>query len=205
MSDHPTGSDWIAARGQKWSTQLAGMEATLMPVDEPLLRALKLETPSRIAEVGCGGGGTAIELLRRAPAGSVIHGFDISPSLIEVARGRQRPGERAVAFEVADMATAAPERPYDRLVSRFGVMFFDEPQAAFANLVRWLEPGGRFAFAVWGRCGRQPLDDQRARRGGPDRRAAANRSGGAGAFSVRGPRRIARLARAGRLLRPRGG
>jgi SAM-dependent methyltransferase len=48
------------------------------------------------------------------------------------------------------MATAAPERPYDRLVSRFGVMFFADPAAAFANLVRWLVPGGRFAFAVWG-------------------------------------------------------
>jgi SAM-dependent methyltransferase len=48
------------------------------------------------------------------------------------------------------MATATPQWPYDRLVSRFGVMFFDDPQAAFANLARWLAPGGRFAFAVWG-------------------------------------------------------
>lgn len=150
MNENPEASDWGASRGEKWRAQLSGMESTLLPVDEPLLRALQLDSPLRIAEVGCGGGGTAIEFLRRAPAGSVVHGFDISPSLIERARGRTRPDERALDFVVADMSSAAPAEPYDRLVSRFGVMFFDEPPAAFANLVRWLVPGGRFAFAVWG-------------------------------------------------------
>ena len=147
-------SEWSAARGEKWRRQLSGMEAMLMPVDEPLLRALELEAPSRIADVGCGGGGTALEILRRAPAGSVVHGFDVSPSLVDLARRRPQPPERAVVFEVADMATATTDAPYDRLVSRFGTMFFDDPPAAFSNLARWLVPGGRFAFAVWG-----PLSD----------------------------------------------
>lgn len=147
-------SEWAAARGEKWRTQLTGMEAMLRPVDEPLLRALQLDLPSRIVDVGCGGGGTALEILRRAPAGSVVHGFDVSPSLIELARGRPQLAERAVVFELADMATATTETPYDRLVSRFGTMFFDDPRAAFANLMRWLVPAGRFAFAVWG-----PLSD----------------------------------------------
>jgi SAM-dependent methyltransferase len=153
----PAGSDWAAARGEKWRAQLASMEAMLAPVDEPLIRALHLDAPCRIADVGCGGGGTTLEILRRAPAGSVVHGFDISPGLIEVARRRTPPDQHAVAFATADMATAtAPERPYDRLVSRFGIMFFDDPPAAFANLVRWLAPGGRFAFAAWGRPADNP-------------------------------------------------
>ena len=144
-------SDWAAARGEKWLSQLSGMEGMLAPIDEPLLRALRLDAPLRIAEIGCGGGGTALEILRQAPAGSVIHGFDISPALIDVARRRSGPAHPAIAFETADMATAAPPRePYDRLVSRFGIMFFDDPPAAFANLARWLAPGGRFAFAAWG-------------------------------------------------------
>ncbi len=143
-------SDWAAARGEKWRDQLSGMEAMLTPVDGPLLRALRLEAPVRIAEVGSGGGGTALELLRSAPAGSVVHGFDISPALVEAARRRIGAAERAIAFETADMATALPDLPYDRLVSRFGIMFFDDPPAAFANLARWLAPGGRFAFAAWG-------------------------------------------------------
>jgi SAM-dependent methyltransferase len=151
-----TPSDWASERGERWRTQLDGMEPTLLPVEEPLIRALELEVPVRIAEVGCGGGGTALNILRSAPAGSIVHGFDISPALIEHARRRLAPDERAVAFDFADMAKAAPPEPYDRLVSRFGVMFFDDAPAAFANLVRWLAPGGRFAFAVWGPLSENP-------------------------------------------------
>jgi SAM-dependent methyltransferase len=150
-------SDWAGARGEKWRAQLAGMEAMLHPVDEPLLRALNLDAPRRIADIACGGGGTTLEIQRRAPMGSVVHGFDISPALVEWARSRVRPEDRALAFHVADVATApVPEEPYDRLVSRFGIMFFDDPPAAFGNLARWLAPGGRFAFAVWGRPNDNP-------------------------------------------------
>jgi SAM-dependent methyltransferase len=157
MNENPAATDWTAARGEKWRAQLARMEAMLTPVDEPLIRALNLDAPCRIADIGCGGGGTTLEILRRAPAGSVVHGFDLSPALIELARSCKRSDERAIAFEIADMATAsAPEQPYDRLASRFGIMFFDDPPAAFANLVRWLAPGGRFAFAVWGRPAENP-------------------------------------------------
>ena len=142
---------WSGARGDHWRTHLAGMEATFAPVDEPLLDALRLDAPCRIADLGCGGGGATLAIARRAPPGSVVHGLDISPSLVELARARPGPAGRAVTFEVADLMTSpAPATPHDRLASRFGVMFFDDPAAAFANLARWLAPGGRFAFAVWG-------------------------------------------------------
>ncbi len=146
MTAQPGSADWQGERGEKWLGQLTGMEAMLAPVDAPLFAALGLDAAYRIAEIGCGGGGTASDLARFAPAGNVIHGFDISPALIEAAQKR----EPTVKFAVADMAKALPEQPYDRLFSRFGVMFFDEPQAAFSNLFRWLKPGGQFAFAVWG-------------------------------------------------------
>src|ERR1700681_1130204 len=106
MNENPAGADWTAARGEKWRAQLAGMEAMLTPVDEPLIRALNLDVPCRIADIGCGGGGTTLEVLRRARAGSVVNGFDISPALIESARARIRSDERAISFEIADMATA---------------------------------------------------------------------------------------------------
>ena len=159
-SPNPTSNsaaDWVSTRGEKWRAKLTGMEAMLAPVDEPLLRALQLDAPFRIADIGCGGGGTTLEILRRAPAGSVVHGYDISPALVEAARHRARSEGRAIAFEAADMATAkAPTEPYDRLVSRFGIMFFDDPPAAFENLRRWLAPGGRFAFAAWARPADNP-------------------------------------------------
>lgn len=154
MQENRSKIEWTAARGEKWRQQLAPMEAMLAPVNEPLIRALGLDAACRIAEVGCGGGGTSLELARRAPAGSVIHGFDISPALIEVAR-RRGSATGSLAFHVADMETAVPPAGlFDRLVSRFGVMFFSDPPAAFRSLIRWLAPAGRFAFAVWG-----PLPD----------------------------------------------
>src|SRR5436309_1461737 len=81
----PAASDWGAGRGEKWRAQLTGMEAMLAPVDPVLIQALHLDAPYRIADVACGGGGTTLEILRRAPANTIVHGFDISPTLIEVA------------------------------------------------------------------------------------------------------------------------
>src|SRR5262245_23153441 len=128
-------ADWAAARGDKWRRQLVGLEAMLAPIDQPLIQALELDTPVRIADVGCGGGATTLQVLRRAPVGSVAHGFDLSPALIEVARTRQTDKGDSLAFEVADMGhTSPPGRPYDRLVSRFGIMFFDDAPSAFGNL-----------------------------------------------------------------------
>ena len=151
MTESLAASDWAASRGEKWRDHVAEFEAMLAPVDEPLIQALKLDTPCRIAEIGCGGGGTTLKLLRAAPDGSIVHGFDISPALVEFARQRKPAGTEALSFEVADMAiTPPPAGPYQRLVSRFGIMFFENPQSSFTNLAAWLEPGGRFAFAVWG-------------------------------------------------------
>jgi SAM-dependent methyltransferase len=151
MSREPIAADWATARGEKWRSQLAGLEAMLRPIDEPLIRALDLSAPYRIADVGCGGGATTLEVWGCAPPGGVVHGFDVSPALVEVARSRMPSTDGTIAFEIADMGRAAPpDGPYHRLLSRFGIMFFDDPPAAFANLRRWLVPGGRFAFAVWG-------------------------------------------------------
>lgn len=142
--------NWAGARGEKWRRQYEGMEGMLTPVDETLFRALNVTGPCRIADIGCGAGGTTLKLQQFAPRGSVVHGYDISPGLIEVAKSRTA-GAAEPKFYVADLATApAPDPAYDRMMSRFSTMFFEDEKAAFANLLHWLSPGGRFAFAVWG-------------------------------------------------------
>jgi SAM-dependent methyltransferase len=166
MSEHqrpaPSGAenpafDWAAARGAKWRSQIGRLEAMLAPVDEPLIQAMRLEAPLRIADIGCGGGGTALEIARRAPKGSIVRGFDISPELLEFARTRERARGSDVDFELADVSTVpSPQPAFDRLVSRFGIMFFADPEAAFANLVDWLAPKGRFTFAAWGSLADNP-------------------------------------------------
>lgn len=156
MTQNPSAADWVATRGDQWCEQLQSMEAMLHPVDEPLLHALALDSASRIAEIGCGGGGTARHISRKAKQGSVVHGFDISPRLVEKAREHAQAHGCGACFHVANMQHAEPEEPYDRLASRFGIMFFDEPKAAFGNLLHWLEPGGRFAFAAWSHPAENP-------------------------------------------------
>ncbi len=144
---------WDGARGAKWRATLTDMEAMLAPVDAPLLAALALEGAHRIADVGCGGGATTRALAARAPALARLEGFDVSAELVAAARAC---AHERVAFTHADAATFVPAERFDRLASRFGVMFFDAPEAAFANLARWLVPGGRFAFAVWGPAEENP-------------------------------------------------
>ena len=148
-------ASWAASRGEKWLATMAGTEAMIRPVNDPLIEALQLEGPCTIADIGCGGGGATIAIAAKAPVGSIVHGFDIAPMLIEAAKARTT-GQRGVAFHVADATTATTPQPYDRLASRFGVMFFEDPKAAFTNLAQWLAPGGRFAFAVWGRVSENP-------------------------------------------------
>jgi SAM-dependent methyltransferase len=142
-----SGLDWAASRGALWRDKLDGMEALLAPVDAPFVEALALDAPYRIGEVACGGGGTTRAIAAAAPPGSEITGFDISPDLVAAATARA--GDVARFLE-ADASKYRPERPFDRLASRFGVMFFEDPAAAFANLRHWLAPGGILAFAVWG-------------------------------------------------------
>lgn len=147
----PNAFDWTVQRGDKWRGQLRRMEAMLAPLDAPLLTALRLEAPMRIADVGCGGGGTTLEIARAAAPGSRVVGVDISSTLIDAARERAALESSPATFATVDVATAPPpDGPFERLVSRFGVMFFEQPLAAFENLATWLAPKGRFVFVVWG-------------------------------------------------------
>lgn len=145
--------DWAGERGDTWRAHVAGLEAMLAPLNAPLLRALRLDAPLRIADIGCGGGAFTFKVWEAAPKRSFVDGFDVSPQLIDVARARLDAKQHGMAFKVADVATTQPGS-YQRLTSRFGVMFFTDALAALRNLRKWLEPGGRFAFTVWG-----PLKD----------------------------------------------
>lgn len=143
----PSSQTWAETRGVKWRDQLDPMEAMLAPIDAPLIGALDLTGRLRIAEIGAGGGATTRAIATAATPGSTIEGFDISPDLVEAANAR---AGKVARFTLADAASFRPAERLDRLASRFGVMFFEAPEQAFANLHQWLQPGGKLAFAVWG-------------------------------------------------------
>ena len=130
----PSSQTWAETRGAAWRDQLDPMEAMLAPIDAPLIAALDLTGRLRIAEIGAGGGATTRAIATAAAKGSTIEGFDISPDLIEAARARA--GDIA-HFTLADVADFRPMERFDRLVSRFGVMFFETPEHALA-LVRYV-------------------------------------------------------------------
>jgi SAM-dependent methyltransferase len=121
----------------------------------PAMEALGLEPGEVVLDLGCGPGTTAIELAARVrPDGRVV-GVDISPAMIEAATRRAtKAGVSNARFVAVDAQTDDLGQNFDAAYSRFGVMFFPDPTAAFANIHGALRPGGRFASVVWG-----PLTD----------------------------------------------
>ncbi|RUM00379.1 class I SAM-dependent methyltransferase [Rhizobium chutanense] len=104
----------------------------------------------RVLDIGCGAGQTTREAARAATQGEVV-GVDTSAEMLEVARQRSADeGLRNVVFEQADAQFHAfPAASFDLCISRFGVMFFADPAAAFANIGRAMRPGARLVWMVW--------------------------------------------------------
>ncbi|ATW02861.1 class I SAM-dependent methyltransferase [Sphingorhabdus sp. YGSMI21] len=144
--------DWAGEMGLKWLASLSLFEEMIAPIGEALLARAAYQDGETVIDLGCGGGATTLAIGEAvAPSGKVM-GLDISPDLIAAARERaDRSDAGNVEFTCADAATAQlPDAPYDRLFSRFGSMFFEEPVSAFKNLHALVRPGGRIDLAVWG-------------------------------------------------------
>jgi SAM-dependent methyltransferase len=116
-----------------------------------LFGAAAIAAGDRVLDVGCGCGETTILAARRTgPTGRVL-GLDLSEPMLAVARDLLTDaGLTNVDFETADAQIhPLPTGSFDAVLSSFGVMFFDDPVAAFTNLFRALRPGGRLAFLCW--------------------------------------------------------
>jgi ubiquinone/menaquinone biosynthesis C-methylase UbiE len=118
--------------------------------NERLRAAAGIRTGERVLDVGCGAGQTTREAARAAAPGAVL-GVDLSAQALERARQRTAAeGLRNVTYEQADAQVHRFEpEGFDVAISRFGVMFFADPDAAFANIARALRPGGRLVALVW--------------------------------------------------------
>ncbi len=140
---------WNEAAGPTWAALHDRMDDQLRELGLAAMAALAPQAGERLIDIGCGCGDTTIELARRVgPSGAVL-GADISIPMLEVASARGRSlGLSQAAFVVADAQTHAFP-PANGAFSRFGVMFFNDPPAAFANIRRALSPGGRLAFVCW--------------------------------------------------------
>ncbi|MEA3077334.1 MAG: hypothetical protein QOF60_2242 [Actinomycetota bacterium] len=141
--------DFWDRRAEAWERRADAVGAFSDAYGFAAMDALGVSFGERVLDVGCGPGTTTIELASRVGPGGEVVGADISPKMVEGAT-RRAAGVGNVRFIAADAQTDDLGSGYDALYSRFGVMFFPDPPAAFANLGRALRPGGRLAFAVWG-------------------------------------------------------
>jgi SAM-dependent methyltransferase len=144
---------WNGAAGERWVRGQTAIDRMLHPLGRAALDRAAPAPGERIADVGCGCGSTTLELAAAVgPTGSVV-GLDVSAPMLARAKERAQ-GLANVAFVEGDAAALGLDPQADLLFSRFGVMFFPDPERAFANLHGMLRPGGRLTFVCW-----RALDD----------------------------------------------
>ena len=146
-------AEWNGALGQRWAAMRQEIDRVVTPFGAAALKAAAPQPGERVIDVGCGCGETSIEIARLVgPAGSVL-GIDVSQPMLAVARSH---GQSAnLIFQEADASGSPLPAGVDLLFSRFGVMFFSEPSAAFSHLRKSLRAGGRCVFVCW----RTPRDN----------------------------------------------
>jgi SAM-dependent methyltransferase len=142
---------WNEQAGPIWVANQARLDEQIRPHGELALRALAPAPGESVLDLGCGCGETSLAIAARVGAKGFVLGVDLSEPMLARARERAtRAGLAQLEFQAADVQTAAlGAARFDAAFSRFGVMFFAAPEAAFANIRGALRPGGRLAFVCW--------------------------------------------------------
>jgi SAM-dependent methyltransferase len=153
MSNEEQIAYWNGDAGRKWAEKDHMMSQMLGPIARDLIAHAQPAGSRQVLDVGCGGGSETIMLAEHLGPEARILGVDVSEPLLEVATGRLAAapalGERIEFLRADASAHGFAAGAFDFLFSRFGVMFFDDPTGAFANLRRALAPQARLAFCCW--------------------------------------------------------
>lgn len=127
--------------------------ALFAPWAATVARSAGVEPGHSVLDVACGTGALACAVAPIAGSEGRVVGLDVNPEMLAVARSKPAPVEwiegRAEALPFDDAS-------FDRVVSQFGLMFFDDPGKALAEMMRVLRPGGRMAVAVCDAVERSP-------------------------------------------------
>lgn len=148
--------DWEGRTGRGWANEWRRTDRSWSGLTDQLLRHTRDFTFSSVLDIGCGAGELSLAIARGRPNASVL-GVDISRELVEVAQERgQNLGN--VAFELGDVSNWTPPEGFtpDLLISRHGVMFFDDPVPAFRHMAQFSAPGAGLLFS----CFRGPSENE---------------------------------------------
>jgi SAM-dependent methyltransferase len=140
---------WNGTDGEYWTSNQDRLDRTLAPVMGPLLAFAAPRAGSTVMDVGCGCGATTIELARAVGLSGRVIGIDLSGPMLALAAERLRKFVNTSCLLGDASELALGDLGAELIVSRFGVMFFGDPVAAFANLRTGLAAGGRLRFACW--------------------------------------------------------
>ena len=149
---------WNGPAGRAWVETQELLDQVLKPFEDLLVEAVPVGSGSRVLDVGCGTGAVTLATARRVGAQGWCVGVDISEPMIAAARARAELESTPASFIHADAQTHAfGPATFDRIVSRFGVMFFDDAVQAFANLRQAARDGAELDFAAWRSAAENPF------------------------------------------------
>jgi SAM-dependent methyltransferase len=154
MTDHIVNAEqaeeWNGREGDHWVRHADRYDAITQRITAHLMEAAAIGAGDRVLDVGCGCGLTTRTAARAASVGSAL-GIDLSAAMLHEGERRARAeGLTNVRFEQGDVQVHTfPASAFDLAISRFGVMFFEDPVAAFANVASAVRPGGCFVFLCW--------------------------------------------------------
>jgi len=142
---------WDGPGGQHWVAEAERYDRMTRSFGERIIEAAAPGPGEQVLDIGCGNGAVALAVSALVAPGGSVMGLDVSGPMLAYARRRAEQARIAsVSFRQGDAQVyPLPRAGFDAVVSRFGVMFFDDPVAAFANIGRALRPGGRIAFTCW--------------------------------------------------------
>jgi SAM-dependent methyltransferase len=149
---------WNGPAGDKWARLADSQDIMLGALGSATMDACDIQPGHMVLDVGCGSGTTTIEIARRVGAEGRVLGIDISTPMLDVGRARLEALKiDGVTFDNNDVATYPfEEGRFDRVFSRFGVMFFIDPIAAFTNIRKGVKSGGQLTFVCWQALDKNP-------------------------------------------------
>jgi SAM-dependent methyltransferase len=195
QGDDVQGALWNGAAGRGWVEAQKLIDPMFRSFEELLVQTVAAGAGGRVLDVGCGMGATTLAVARLPGVQGRCTGIDISQPMIAVARTRAEREGSPARFILADAQSYAFEPgAYDLIISRFGVMFFDDPVRAFANLRRASREGAALRLLAWRGAEENPFMTTAERAAAPllpD--LPVRRPDEPGQFAFADPRRVASI------------